>query len=156
MKTIRTNTFETNSSSTHSLTYIRKQENYLPKGNELKIRFIDTDEEFVLSTLEDKVSYLVAHIINKYKWDKQSYGELIERVTNNYDYKMLEDYIWEHYKKRIVFPEKYNGDIEDIVQINHQLIESDFSEVLRMICDENRDYLGEIFDENKCIEIGRD
>lgn len=156
MKTIRVNTFETNSSSTHSLTYIRKQENYLPKGNELKIRFIDTDEEFVLSTLEDKVSYLVAHIINKYKWDEQSYGELIERVTNNYDYKMLEDYIWEHYKKRIVFPEKYNGDIEDIVQINHQLIESDFSEVLRMICDENRDYLGEIFDENKCIEFGRD
>lgn len=156
MKTIREDTFETNSSSTHSLAYIRKQENYLPEGNELKIRFIDTDEEFVLSTLEDKVSYLVAHIINKYKWDEQSYGELIERVTNNYDYKMLEDYIWEHYKKRIVFPEKYNGDIEDIVQINHQLIESDFSEVLRMICDENRDYLGEIFDENKCIEFGRD
>lgn len=156
MKNIRENTFETNSSSTHSLAYIRKQENYLPEGNELKIRFIDTDEEFVLSTLEDKVSYLVAHIINKYKWDEQSYGELIERVTNNYDYKMLEDYIWEHYKKRIVFPEKYNGDIEDIVQINHQLIESDFSEVLRMICDENRDYLGEIFDENKCIEFGRD
>lgn len=156
MKTIREDTFETNSSSTHSLTYIKRQENYLPKGNELKIRFINTDEEFVLSTLEDKVSYLVAHIINKYKWDEQSYGELIERVTNNYDYKMLEDYIWEHYKKRIVFPEKYNGDIEDIVQINHQLIESDFSEVLRMICDENRDYLGEIFDENKCIEIGRD
>ena len=156
MRTIREDTFETNSSSTHSLAYIRKQENYLPEGNELKIRFIDTDEEFVLSTLEDKVSYLVAHIINKYKWDEQSYGELIERVTNNYDYKMLEDYIWEHYKKRIVFPEKYNGDIEDIVQINHQLIESDFSEVLRMICDENRDYLGEIFDENKCIEFGRD
>ena len=156
MKNVRENTFETNSSSTHSLTYIRKQENYLPKGNELKIRFIDTDEEFSLSTLEDKVSYLVAHIINKYKWDEQSYGELIERVANNYDYKMLEDYVWEHYKKRIVFPEKYNGDIEDIVQINHQLIESDFSEVLRMICDEDRDYLGEIFDENKCIEIGRD
>lgn len=155
MRTIREDTFETNSSSTHSLAYIRKQENYLPEGNELKIRFIDTDEEFVLSTLEDKVSYLVAHIINKYKWNEQSYGELIERVTNNYDYKMLEDYIWEHYKKRIVFPEKYNGDIEDIVQINHQLIESDFSEVLRMICDENRDYLGEIFDENKCIEFGR-
>lgn len=156
MKNIRENTFETNSSSTHSLTYIRKQENYLPKGDELKIRFIDTDEEFSLSTLEDKVSYLVAHIIDKYKWDEQSYGELIERVANNYDYKMLEDYVWEHYKKRIVFPEKYNGDIEDIVQINHQLIESDFSEVLRMICDEDRDYLGEIFDENKCIEIGRD
>lgn len=156
MKTIRTNTFETNSSSTHSLTYIRKQENYLPKGNELKIRFIDTDEEFSLSTLEDKVSYLVAHIIDKYKWDEQSYGELIKRVANNYDYKMLEDYVWEHYKKRIVFPKEYNGDIEDIVQINHQLIESDFSEVLRMICDEDRDYLGEIFDENKCIEIGRD
>ena len=156
MKTIREDTFETNSSSTHSLTYIKRQENYLPKGNELKIRFINTDEEFVLSTLEDKVSYLVTHIIDKYKWDEQSYGELLERVANNYDYKMLENYVWEHYKKRIIFPKEYNGDIEDIVQINHQLIESDFSEVLRVICDENRDYLGEIFDENKCIEIGRD
>ena len=61
MKKVRENVFETNSSSTHSLTVGRtKGNNYTQPGKFLKIRWFD--EEETLTTLEEKVSYLVSHM----------------------------------------------------------------------------------------------
>ena len=63
MKTIRNFTFETNSSSTHALSIGKKLNNdYAPFGDTLKIYWMDTDDESVLNTLKEKVSYLVSHI----------------------------------------------------------------------------------------------
>ena len=68
MKKIRRETFETNSSSTHALTTTNNLgKDYIPFGNNIKIRFFDEEEPLV--TLEDKVSYLVSHIISWYKWN---------------------------------------------------------------------------------------
>ena len=59
MKKIRNNVFETNSSSTHALTTGRVlNQDYIPYGNNLKIKWFD--EEETLTTLQDKVSYLVS------------------------------------------------------------------------------------------------
>ena len=102
---------------------LRKDNNdYVPFGNNLKIRFIDTDEEVVLSTLKDKVSYLVSHIASWYKYNATNYEDLIDSIKMNYDFRRIEEYVNQKYGKQIVFPDKYDGDIEDIVNINHQLI----------------------------------
>ena len=68
MKLIRNNVFETNSSSTHTLTIGKQQKDYLAPSKTLTIDFIDTDKEFTLGTLKEKVSYLVSQIIEKYKY----------------------------------------------------------------------------------------
>ena len=62
----------------------------------------------------------------------------------------------DRYGKEVVLPEDYEGDIEYITEINHQLICSDFNAFLRDICDEDRNYLAEILEEDKIIEFGRD
>lgn len=156
MKKIRRETFETNSSSTHALTTTNNLgKDYTPFGNNIKIRFFDEEEPLV--TLEDKVSYLVSHIISWYKWNAENYEDLIEQVKENRDFKKIEYYVQERYGKRIVFPEKYDGDLEDIVEINHQLQswEHDLDEVLRDMVDE-RDLLDEVLSDGKMIIFGRD
>ena len=66
MKVIRNKVFETNSSSTHSLTFNKKEnDNFLSPNSKLVIHFIDTNDYGVFSTLNEKVSYLVSQIINK-------------------------------------------------------------------------------------------
>lgn len=158
MKIIRNNIFETNSSSTHSLVLVgdRKPEDYMAKNSTILVRFINTDDESVLSSLEDKVSYLVSHIINNYKYNSANYQDLISDVENDYDFRYLSRYVSDKYNKRIAFPEKYEGDLDEIVSINHQLIESSLDSVLEDIVNEDRDYLGEVLAIDKAIQLGRD
>ena len=65
MKLIRRGTFETNSSSTHALSVTKgDHSDYLSPSDTLVVEFIDTDDCIVLSTLKEKVSYLVSQIVN--------------------------------------------------------------------------------------------
>ena len=158
MKVLRQNIFETNSSSTHSL--IMKNSNiesdYLPFGDTLKIEFFN--EERPLTTLKEKVSYLVSHIVSWYKYDAEDYEELIRQVRENYDFKRIASYVEEKFHKKIVFPKEYKGDLDDIVTINHQLISWDrnIEEVLQDIVNNDRDYLAEVLNPDAIIEFGRD
>lgn len=157
MEKIRNKTFETNSSSTHALTQSDINNNeYLPFGDTLKIRFFDEEKPCV--TLTDKVSYLVSHIISWYKYDAEDYDDLIRQVEENWDFKRIKYYIQDVYGKEIVFPKKYDGDIEDIVIINHQLQSwnRNLDEVLNDIINEDRDLLDEVLNSNKAIVFGRD
>ena len=159
MKTIRNFIFETNSSSTHALSIGKKLNNdYAPFGDTLKIYWMDTDEERVLNTLKEKVSYLVSHIASWYKYDVENYDELLEQIKNNCDFRTLEDFVKTKYNKQIVFPKTYKGDIEDIVNINHQLTSWNHSltEILEDIVDEDRDYLAEVLEDGNNIVFGRD
>ena len=114
MKQIRNGVFETNSSSTHSLIISdRSDAGYIPLAKHIKIEWIDTDDYYILETLKEKISYLVSHIANKVKYSCNTYEELIEEVTDNYEY------------KEIRVPINKNGiydDVEYIAEINHQLI----------------------------------
>lgn len=156
MKKIRNSVFETNSSSTHALTIGRTLgKNYAPFGDNIKIRWFD--EEETLTTLEEKVSYLVSHIASWYQYNAEDYEDLIEQVKNNWDFKRIEQYVSDNYGKRIVFP-KYDGDVENLTEINHQLISwnHSLSEVLEDLVDEERDLLAEVLQDGKDIEFGRD
>ena len=156
MKKIRKNVFETNSSSTHALTLGRTLgKDYVSPGKYLKIRWFD--EETTLTTLEEKVSYLVSHIASWYKWNAPSYEALIEEVKENWDFKRIERFVKENYDKEIVFPKEYKGNLEDIVLINHQLVDwDDLDDLLRDIYSYDHDYLDEVLSPSTVIEIGRD
>ncbi len=159
MKKIRNNVFETNSSSTHSLTIGRTvdKNDYEPFGKNLKIRWINTDDETVLVTLTDKVSYLVSHIASWYKYNAEDYDDLLKQVQDNWDFKRLRDYVYDRYGKEIVFP-KYTGDIEDIVEINHQLVsyEHDLQEVMEDMITYDLNLFDEVLQNGKDIVFGRD
>ena len=160
METISYGVFETNSSSTHALTSGRKlNEEYVPAASKLKIRWIDTDDESVLNTLKDKVSYLVSHIANWYKYDVNTYEELLEEIRNDSDFQEIENYVLQTFGKQIIFPE-YKGEcVEDVVNINHQLTSwnHNLKEILEDLIDkEERNYLAEVLEDGKDIEFGRD
>ena len=159
MKKIRRETFETNSSSTHALSIGKKLDNdYTPFGDTLKIYWMNTDDESVLNTLKEKVSYLVSHIASWYKYGVENYDELLEQIKSNYYFHMLEDFVKIKYNKQIVFPKTYEGDIEDIVNINHQLTSWNHSltEILEDIVDKDRIYLAEVLEDGNNIVFGRD
>ena len=128
---------------------------YVPYGKNLKIKWFD--EESTLTTLQEKVSYLVSHIASWYVYNDEDYEDLIEQVKDNWDFKRIERYVKENFDKDIVFP-KYDGDIEDMIEINHQLISWNHSidEVIDDMLTEERDYLGEVLQDGKDIEFGRD
>lgn len=156
---IRKRTFETNSSSTHSLVVTNElKDKYMPLTDTIMIRWINTDEETSLSTLRDKISYLVSHIAYRYKDDVYDYDELIWRIKNDENYKTIEEYVSEKYGKLIQFPEKYTGDIEEVVSINHQLISysNDLEELLEDIINPKDNYLEEVLEDGRTIELGRD
>ena len=158
MKKIRNKTFETNSSSTHSLSYCGNVnlDTYTPVGNKIVIEFINTDDGGTFTTLKRKVSYLVSHIINNYKYDCVDYADLVEQVSNSYDFKRIADYVKNKYGKEVVFPKEYKGDIDEIVYINHQLLERNLDGVLADLITEERDYLTEVLDPTQVIELGHD
>ncbi|MBR2652798.1 MAG: hypothetical protein IKC22_01660 [Bacilli bacterium] len=156
MKKIRNNVFETNSSSTHALTIGKALgKDYVPYGKNLKINWFN--EENTLTTLQEKVSYLVSHIASWYVYNAEDYEDLIEQVKDNWDFKRIERYVKENFDKDIVFP-RYDGDIEDMIEINHQLISWNHSidEVIEDMLTEERDYLGEVLQDGKDIQFGRD
>lgn len=158
MKKVRNRIFETNSSSTHSLTYNSKENyNFLSPNSKLVIEFIDTDDYASLCTLQEKVSYLVSQIINKYKYGAWSYEDLINDIEENWDFKKIKKYVKEKYNKEIVFPVKYDGNLEDIVLINHQLTDwNDLDDLLKDIYSYDHDYLDEVLSPTTIIQIGRD
>ena len=156
MKKIRNNVFETNSSSTHCLTTVKRNDNYVPQSSKIVVEFISTDDYYSLSSLKEKVSYLVSYIIREYQYDVRNYRELVEEIEEDDNFKRIVKYVMDRYGKEVVLPEDYEGDIEYITEINHQLICSDFNAFLRDICDEDRNYLAEILEEDKIIEFGRD
>ena len=158
IRKIRNGVFETNSSSTHALVYNSK-ENYgfLSPSSQLIINFVNTDDDTTYDTLREKVSYLVSQIINKYKYDVLSYEDLIEEVEENHDFQRIKKYVKEHYDKDIVFPEKYEGDLEEIVYINHQLTDwRDLDDLLTEIITYDHVLLDAVLSPNSSIEIGRD
>lgn len=158
MKKIRNKTFETNSSSTHSLSYCGNVnlDTYTPVGDKIVIEFINTDDGGTFTTLKRKVSYLVSHIVNNYKYNCLDYKDLVEQVSNSYDFKRISNYVKNKYGKEIVFPKEYKGDIDEIVYINHQLLERNLDGVLEDLIKEERDYLAEVLDPTQVIELGHD
>ena len=158
MKKIRNKTFETNSSSTHSLSYCGNVnlDTYIPVGNKIVIEFINTDDGGTFTTLKRKVSYLVSHIVNNYKYNCLDYKDLVEQVSNSYDFKRISNYVKNKYGKEVVFPKEYKGDIDEIVYINHQLLERNLDGVLADLITEERDYLAEVLDPTQVIELGHD
>ena len=120
MKKTRNKTFETNSSSTHSLSYCGNVnlDTYTPVGDKIVIEFINTDDGGTFTTLKRKVSYLVSHIVNNYKYNCLDYEDLVEQVSNSYDFKRISNYVKNKYGKEVVFPKEYKGDIDEIVYIN--------------------------------------
>ena len=158
MKKIRNKTFETNSSSTHSLSYCGNVnlDTYAPVGDKIVIEFINTDDGGTFTTLKRKVSYLVSHIVNNYKYNCLDYKDLVEQVSNSYDFKRISNYVKNKYGKEVVFPKEYKGDIDEIVYINHQLLERNLDGVLADLITEERDYLAEVLDPTQVIELGHD
>jgi hypothetical protein len=163
---IRIETFETNSSSTHNLSIKNyKDEHYTTDDKKLIIHFIDTDEESVLTTLHEKVSYLVSQIINRYKWETNNYQNLKELVEDSWDFKRLKYYIKEKFDKDLMLPDTYavNPDyydeddcvLSEIVNINHQLYSESLDECLRELVTDH-DLLEDVLSENTYIEFGRD
>lgn len=154
---IRNGVFETNSSSTHALVY-NKKENYdfLSPSRQLIIDFVNANGIVTYNTLKEKVSYLVSQIINKYKYSVLSYEDLIKEVEENYDFQRIKRYVEEHYNKEIVFPKKYEGDLDEIVDINHQLTDwRDLDDLLRDMVTYS-DLLGEVLSPSSSIELDRD
>ena len=158
MKKIRNKTFETNSSSTHSLSYCGNVnlDTYTPVGDKIVIEFINTDDGGTFTTLKRKVSYLVSHIVNNYKYNCLDYEDLVEQVSKSYDFKRISNYVKNKYGKEVVFPKEYKGDIDEIVYINHQLLERNLDGVLADLITEERDYLAEVLDPTQVIELGHD
>jgi hypothetical protein len=144
MKQIRKGTFETNSSSTHTLVLVGEMEDYLPLAKHIKINWIDTDDEYVLDSLVDKVSYLASHIANFLRNNCNNYKELIEEMLDNTEFKILCDFIKKKFDKEIRFPENKNGTYDDmdcIVEINHQLIPWGTHNVMEEVLDELIEYM---------------
>lgn len=168
MKTnIRFNTFETNSSSTHSLTLKNyNDEHYLSPSNKVIVDFIDTDDEYVLTTLKEKVSYLVSLIISRYKYDCLNYADLKQQIEENWEFRRIKDKVKEKFNKEVVLPEKYvtydeddnpvEDYLDDIVNINHQLFSTSLDESLRDMATYDRDLLDEALSPGTNIVFGRD
>lgn len=168
MKAIRQETFETNSSSTHSLAIKTYKEKYLSPSSTLVVDFINTDDCTVLSTLKEKVSYLVSQIIDKYKYNVYDYNDLKEQVESDYDFKRIADYVMEHFGKKVVLPKSYKvhdyvdedgetyNDLDEIVNINHQIRCTSLEELLEDLVTEHHDLLDDVLSENTLIEFGRD
>lgn len=166
-QTVRLNTFETNSSSTHSLVLKNYTDNdYVSISNKIIVEFIDTDDCGRLHSLKEKVSYLVSHIINNYKYDVYDYSDLKEQVENDYNFIRIKDFVKEHFNKDVVLPPILNNQhneeygevpIEEIVSINHQLVNDTFDDLLQDIVYANsEDLLAKILNPNTAIEIGHD
>lgn len=168
MKAIRQETFETNSSSTHSLAIKTYKEKYLSPSSTLVVDFINTDDCTVLSTLKEKVSYLVSQIIDKYKYNVYDYNDLKEQVESDYDFKRIADYVMEHFGKKVVLPKSYKvhdyvdedgetyNDLDEIVNINHQIRCTSLEGLLEDLVTEHHDLLDDVLNENTLIEFGRD
>ena len=157
IRKIRNGVFETNSSSTHALVHSNEENhNFLNPSSQLMIDFVNANGIMTYSTLREKVSYLVSQIINKYKYNISSYEDLLRELECDYDFQRIKRYVMEHYNKEIVFPKKYDGDLDEIVDINHQLTDwRDLDDLLRDIVAYS-DLLGEVLSPYSSIKLDRD
>ena len=157
MKTLRNNTFETNSSSTHSLVITNNATKYTSNNPLIIVKFINTDEESELKTLNEKVSYIISQIINKYKFEVSSYEDLKSLIERDYDYIKVVDYVKNVFGKQVELPKNYTGDIEEIVNINHQIYCDDLDELLRDLVEQDTDsLLNNVLSKDTIIVFGRD
>ena len=157
MKTLRNNIFETNSSSTHSLVITKNVTKYTSNNPLIIVKFINTDEESELKTLNEKVSYIVSQIINKYKFEVSSYEDLKSLIERDYDYIKVVDYVKNVFGKQVELPKNYTGDIEEIVNINHQIYCDDLDELLRDLVEQDTDsLLNNVLSKDTIIVFGRD
>lgn len=157
MKTLRNSTFETNSSSTHSLVITNNVTKYTSNNPLIIVKFINTDEESELKTLNEKVSYIISQIINKYKFEVSSYEDLKSLIERDYDYIKVIDYVKNVFGKQVELPKNYTGDIEEIVNINHQIYCDNLDELLRDLVEQDTDsLLNNVLGENTVIVFGRD
>lgn len=157
MKTLRNNTFETNSSSTHSLVITKNVTKYTSNNPLIIVKFINTDEESELKTLNEKVSYIVSQIINKYKFEVSSYEDLKSLIERDYDYIKVINYVKNVFGKQVELPKNYTGDIEEIVNINHQIYCDDLDELLRDLVEQDTDsLLNNVLSKDTIIVFGRD
>ncbi len=160
MKKVRASIFETNSSATHTLVLSNIDEvSYYPPGSKIAIRWADTDDDYCYTTLQEKVSYLVSHLARKYKYSVYTYEDLLSEIRNDYEFRELQDYLSDlRDGYEIVFPPSYDGDIEEIVNINHQLIENYLVDVLNDLIEPDtlQDKLKIVLSQDQRIELGRD
>ena len=168
MESIRKDVFETNSSSTHTLTIKEYKQEYLSPSSTLVVDFINTDDCTVLSTLKEKVSYLVSQIIDKYKYNVYDYDDLKEQVERDYDFQRIANYVMTKFNKKVVLPKSYkvhsyvdedgdtHNDLDEIVNINHQIRCTSLEELLEDLVTEHHDLLDDVLSENTLIEFGRD
>ena len=157
IRKVRSGVFETNSSSTHALVHSNEENhNFLNPSSQLMIDFVNANGIATYSTLREKVSYLVSQIINKYKYDVSSYEDLLEELECDYDFQRIKRYVMAYYNKEIVFPKKYDGDLDEIVDINHQLTDwRDLDDLLRDMVAYS-DLLEEVLSPYSSIELDRD
>lgn len=158
MKIVRESVFETNSSSTHTLVIRKSGESFYPESTRLAVKWADTDDDFCYSTFQEKVSYLVSHIADKHRFNVYTYEDLLDEIENDWEYRELREYV-ENLGYKIVFPPSYRGDIEEIVNINHQLRERTLEEVLDdLICEHHslKSKLTTVLGSESLIELGRD
>lgn len=167
MKTkVRNSLFETNSSSTHTLALASSRGSFSyidDNSTDIKITIFN-DESYPLTTLQEKLSYLVSHIMMHQIYDASNYDDIIEFVNYDRDYVTLHGYVSRVYYKNIVLPSRIDFERHDI-EINHQLYATCFYELLSDILyytigeihDKSiEEMLEYILDEKYIIEFGRD
>jgi len=125
MEQIRNMVFETNSSSTHSITLRGMKDSMdMPyEENNIEISFGEYGwEQQQYYDYKDKLSYVLTMIQYRlpYKWDSEEMGKNIVNtiLTSNY-YKWLEEMVWEYCKKSISV-EQNESDWSPAGYIDHQ------------------------------------
>jgi hypothetical protein len=133
-------------------------EKYFTDEPAILVSFVDMDKDeyATYSTLQEKISYLISHIANHYRYCCEDYEDFIFSIQQDYDFRRLESFVKTRYGKDIIFPKEYNGSIEDIVNINHQVIENTLEEVLDDLLDDIDSKFETVLADNSKIEIGRD
>ena len=133
---------------------------------------MQTFAEYILSekNLGSKmeiVYYLVSQIIEKYKYNVYDYNDLKEQVEDDTDFKRIANYVKDKYGKEVRLPKTYKvntykdeddeeyTDIDEIVNINHQIRCCNLDELLEELVEE-RDLLDDVLRDDTYIEIGRD
>ena len=88
---------------------------------------------------------------------------LKEQVEKSLDFRRIADFVMSRYGKKVVLPKEYkinrwtdedgdtHSDLEDIVNINHQIICSNLDELLEDLVNHDRNLLDEVLREDTVI-----
>lgn len=125
MKQIRNNVFETNSSSTHSITINGLKDNMvLPyEKDNIEISFGEYGwEQERYSSYQDKLSYVLTMIQYHlpYSYDSEEMGKnIVNTILSSNYYKWLEEMVWDYCKKTLSV-EEGGSDWSPAGYIDHQ------------------------------------